>query len=43
MYKLNRQRPAKAASGRTWELEMIVGLVALVWLVGAIQFVHHMI
>ncbi|WP_157081046.1 hypothetical protein [Novosphingobium naphthalenivorans] len=42
--RLDHPHSARPASGwRTWELETIGALIALVWLLGAVQFVHHMI
>ncbi|MCJ2185343.1 hypothetical protein [Novosphingobium beihaiensis] len=40
--RLDDLHPGKPASGRSWELETIGALMALVWLLGAIQFIQHM-
>ncbi len=41
---LHHALPEKPASGwRIWELETFALLMALVWLLGAVQFFHHMI
>lgn len=34
---------APAPFRRTWEMEAIGAVMALAWLLGALQFIHHMI